>query len=239
MILHIHASAADASHALVGRILQVADGLSGFVNVALSGGSTPALLFRLWASEYGDRTPWERFRFFWVDERCVPPEDAESNYGMTKRNLLDLVPVPPENVFRIHGEEEPASEALRYAEQVGQLVPGTVFDIVLLGIGEDGHTASLFPGQESLLTSPQTYAVGVHPASGRKRVTLTGPSLLRASRLFFLVAGGSKREAVAGLDAWPDAGPASYVARHALHPVELFCDADASALLPTDAGPEP
>lgn len=236
MILRIHPTSADASRALAERILHIAENVSGLVNIALSGGSTPAQMFRLWASEYSARTPWKRIRFFWVDERCVPPEDAESNYGMTKRNLLDLAPIPPENVFRIHGENDPASEAQRYAAQAECLIPGTVFDIVLLGVGEDGHTASIFPGQETLLTAAQTYAVGVHPTSGQRRVTLTGQPLIKASRLCFLAAGRSKRKVVAELSALSGAGPAIWVARNALHPVELFTDAEAGALLRDQPG---
>lgn len=231
MILHIHQTSADASRALAERILQIARNTPGLVNIALSGGNTPAQLFRMWASEYGDCTPWERIRFFWVDERCVPPEDAESNYGMTKRNLLDLAPIPPENVFRIHGENDPDSEAIRYAEQAGRLIPSAVFDIVLLGIGEDGHTASIFPGQETLLTAAHMYAVGVHPTSGQRRVTLTGQPLIKASCLCFLAAGRSKRNVLAELSALSGSGPAIWVARNALHPVELFIDAEAGALL--------
>ena len=270
MTFSVHPSAEAVSRALIARILQVAAETSGVVNIALSGGSTPALLFRLWASEYADATPWERLRFFWADERCVPPYDSQSNYGMTKRNLLDLAPVPPEQVFRIRGEADPSAEALRCTAEAARLVParcdseerlrteapcgsgevvpaavpcgsGEVvpaaertpqFDIVLLGIGEDGHTASIFPGQEALLSAPQTYAVAVHPESGQRRITLTGRPLLQAARLFFLVCGSPKAEVLADLYASPDAGPAAFVAHNARHTVEIFADADAAALLP-------
>ena len=282
MTFSVHPSAEAVSRALIARILQVAAETPGAVHIALSGGSTPALLFRLWASEYADATPWERLRFFWVDERCVPPDDPQSNYGMTKRNLLDLAPVPPEQVFRIRGEADPSAEALRCTAEAARLVParcdseerfrteapcgsgevlpaavphgsgevapaavpcgsGEVapaaertpqFDIVLLGIGEDGHTASICPGQEALLSAPQTYAVAVHPESGQRRITLTGRPLLQAARLFFLVCGSPKAEVLADLYASPDAGPAAFVAHNARHTVEIFADADAAALLP-------
>ena len=126
-------------------------------NIAVSGGSTPALMFDLWANEYADITPWKRMKLYWVDERCVPPEDSDSNYGMMRSLLLGIVPIPYENVFRIRGEVKPAKEAVRYSELVSQQVPKKngwpEFDIVLLGAGDDGHTSSIFPGQEALLSS--------------------------------------------------------------------------------------
>ena len=128
-------------------------------NIAVSGGSTPALMFDLWANEYADITPWGRMKLYWVDERCVPPEDSDSNYGMMRSLLLGIVPIPYENVFRIRGEEKPVKEAARYSELVDRQVPKKngwpEFDIVLLGAGEDGHTSSIFPGQEALLSSDQ------------------------------------------------------------------------------------
>lgn len=246
MTIHAYSSATDAARSLVGRILQVVDGFPAqrTVGIALSGGSTPALLFRLWAEESGGRTPWERIRLFWVDERCVPPTDPESNYGMTKKNLLDKIPIPETNVLRIKGEDDPEEEALRYALQAEALLDEEEgcpkFDIVLLGIGEDGHTASIFPGQEHLLTDRRTYAVGIHPASGRKRITLTGRPLLRAGHLFFLAAGETKKQALAALHGLSDSVPAAYVAHHARHDVEVFADRNAAPLLPeADRGPLP
>ena len=92
-------------------------------NIAVSGGSTPALMFDLWANEYADITPWKRMKLYWVDERCVPPEDSDSNYGMMRSLLLGIVPIPYENVYRIRGEEKPAKEAARYSELVSRQVP--------------------------------------------------------------------------------------------------------------------
>lgn len=92
-------------------------------NIAVSGGSTPALMFDLWANEYADITPWGRMKLYWVDERCVPPEDSDSNYGMMRSLLLGIVPIPYENVFRIRGEEKPVKEAARYSELVDRQVP--------------------------------------------------------------------------------------------------------------------
>lgn len=104
--------------------------------IAFSGGSTPALMFDLWANEYTDITPWERLKVFWVDERCVPPENSDSNYGMMRSLLLSIVPIPYENVFRIQGEKNPKKEAARYSKLVMKEVPVEnefpVFDVVLL-----------------------------------------------------------------------------------------------------------
>ena len=146
-------------------------------NIAVSGGSTPALMFDLWANEYADITPWKRMKLYWVDERCVPPEDSDSNYGMMRSLLLGIVPIPYENVYRIRGEEKPAKEAARYSELVSRQVPKKngwpEFDIVLLGAGDDGHTSSIFPGQEALLSSDQIYETSSHPRNGQKRISFT------------------------------------------------------------------
>ncbi len=161
-------------------------------DVALSGGSTPDVLFRLWANEFALRTPWRKFRFFWVDERCVPPTDDASNYGRFKMLLSDNIPdlKEGENVFRIIGEADPKAEALRYSELVMQLVQQ--FDCIILGIGEDGHTSSIFPGQEQLLSASQPYMPSVHPVTGVKRVAMTGKPMMHASQTIFMVTGSGK-----------------------------------------------
>ncbi len=151
-------------------------------NVALSGGSTPDVLFRLWADEYALTTPWEKFRFFWVDERCVPPTDEASNYGRFKFLLSGSIPdlKEGENVFRM----------LRYSELVMQLVQQ--FDCIILGIGEDAHTSSIFPGQEQLLSASQPYMPSIHPVTGVKRVAMTGKPMMHASQTIFMVTGSGK-----------------------------------------------
>ena len=140
--------------------------------IAFSGGSTPALMFDLWANEYTDITPWERLKVFWVDERCVPPENSDSNYGMMRSLLLSIVPIPYENVFRIQGEKNPKKEAARYSKLVMKEVPVEnefpVFDVVLLGAGNDGHTSSIFPGQEELLSTDHIYEANFNPNNGQK-----------------------------------------------------------------------
>ena len=258
MITHILPTPTDVARALIGRILQCSAGYTSDrkMNIALSGGSTPALMFRLWAEEFAEQTPWDHIRFFWVDERCVPPTDPESNYGMTLRNLLARVPVAEENVMRIMGENTPADEARRYEQLVRSLVPAEggfpAFDIVLLGAGDDGHTSSIFPGQEQLLNTHEAYAVGTHPVSGQQRVALTGLPIIHARHLFFLLTGAAKApvladilrgedegiegsdsslsETPAGKPLEKNFGPAAYVAHRALHNVEIFADEAAKGI---------
>lgn len=200
-------------------------------NMAVSGGSTPALMFDLWANEYADQTPWNRMKIYWVDERCVPPEDSDSNYGMMCSLLLGIVPIPYENVFRIRGEEKPAKEAVRYSELVRQQVPKSngwpEFDIILLGAGDDGHTSSIFPGQEALLSSDSIYVVSSHPRNGQKRIAMTGKPILNARRVIFLITGKGKAEVVEDICHSGDTGPAAYIAHHAEN-VELFMDRGAA-----------
>ncbi len=143
------------------------------LTVALSGGSTPKLLFRLWASEYRDRLDWNRVHFFWGDERCVPPEDPESNYGEAKRLFLDSIGIKAENVHRIRGESNPQSEAQRYSREICEHVElgdgnWPIFDLIILGMGNDGHTASIFPNQLALLTSEKICEVASHPVTGQQ-----------------------------------------------------------------------
>ena len=168
--------------------------------IAVSGGSTPAALFTVWKEDFAERIDWKRLHIFWVDERCVDPRSPESNYGMTKNVLLDHVPIPAENIHRIIGEVEPDFEAKRYGEMVNKTLPQKnglpLFDLVLLGIGDDGHTASIFPNRFDLLVDPEVYAVGFHPQSGQARVTLTGPTICNAKRIIFFVTGEGKASVI-------------------------------------------
>jgi len=165
-------------------------------NVALSGGNTPKLLFQILADEYVDKMPWHILRLFWVDERCVPPTHAESNFGMTYENLLKQVPIHDTNIFRMTGEADPQKEVTRYAAllqaQLAMVNGLPKFDLVLLGMGDDGHTASIFPKNLNLLQYESTVAVAVHPSSGQKRITLTGNVINAASQVVFLITGSSK-----------------------------------------------
>lgn len=169
---------------------------STWFNIALSGGSTPKMLFEILADQYKNRIPWEIVRFFWVDERCVVPTHAESNYRMTFESLFSRIAVPTANVFRMKGENDPATEATRYAELLThelELVNGYPhFDLVLLGMGDDGHTASIFPENIKLLDAPAIVEVSTHPVRGQKRVTLTGEIIHNAAKIVFLITGETK-----------------------------------------------
>lgn len=173
---------------------------NGKLNIALSGGSTPKILFDLLANEFQNDFRWDQINFYWGDERCVPPTDDESNYKMTWEHLLCKVDIPEKNVHRIKGEEEPSEEAQRYDNLIENNLPSEddnpVFDIVLLGMGTDGHTASIFPHEIELLDSTANCEVATHPDSGQKRITLTGPVINQAKAICFLVTGDNKKEKI-------------------------------------------
>lgn len=168
----------------------------GFRTIALSGGSTPQVWFDLLAEENSERLPWGELLFFWGDERCVPPEDPQSNYGMTRRHLFQKVPVDPSHVFRIRGENPPEAEARRYAQLLGDKLPESnevpQFDLLVLGLGDDGHTASIFPQQIELWNSESCCEVAEHPETGQKRISLTGKVINNAKQVVFLVTGANK-----------------------------------------------
>ena len=170
------------------------------INIALSGGSSPKLFFKVLAEKYKDKIDWQKINFYWADERCVPPGDPESNYGMTKGFLLDHIPVPSQNVHRVKGEDEPAKESDRYSKEISDNVnfknSYPSFDIILLGIGEDGHTASIFPNVIQLIYSKKITEVSEHPVTGQKRITLTGTVINNSSYIAFLVSGSSKAKVV-------------------------------------------
>jgi 6-phosphogluconolactonase len=160
------------------------------VNISLSGGSTPKALFDFWAKVKQEPGYWKRICLFWGDERCVPPDHEMSNYGMTNTHLLDKIPIPAENVFRIMGENDPEQEAVRYGNLIEQKV--TSFDLVLLGLGDDGHTVSIFPSSIKRWADPHTCIVNPHPESGMNRITITGKVVNAANYVAFLVIGRNK-----------------------------------------------
>jgi 6-phosphogluconolactonase len=170
------------------------------VYVALSGGSTPQHIFDVLAAEYAQSIHWHKIFLFWVDERCVPPTHAESNFRMTQTHLLDQVPIPANQIFRIKGELEPDIALLQYTNDIQLNAPQvngiTQFDLTVLGMGDDGHTASIFPHEISLWQSPLECEVGHHPQSGQKRVTLTGKVINHSKHIVFLVTGLNKAEKV-------------------------------------------
>ncbi len=214
----------------------------GRFNFVLSGGSTPAPLYKKLAlPPYADAMPWNVTHFYWGDERIVPPEHEGSNYGQARRLLLDLIQARTENLHRIKGELSPIGAASDYSERLSTLSDlsgdGTLFDLVLLGLGSDGHTASLFPGsmkEEERIA----FAIAVSADYGGRpahRVTLTPRAINRSRHVVFLVSGSEKANAVKqsisgefDLQRWP---------AHRIHPdsgeINWMLDADAGALLHT------
>ena len=169
----------------------------GRFGVVLSGGSSPRATYELLAEEFVDSLDWSQVHFFWGDERNVPPDHPESNYLMARRALLDRVPVRRENVHRIKGELPPQQAVAAYREELDVFL-GTAgrFDLVMLGMGSDGHTASLFPGSKALQESqPVTSTYVEHLRSWR--ITMTLPLLNNASSVMFVVSGVSKAPVLA------------------------------------------
>ena len=170
----------------------------GHFNVALSGGSTPRLLYSLLASaEFAARIRWQKVYLFFGDERCVAPDHAESNYRMVKESLLSRTFIPPGNVYRMAGEKTPQVAVSAYEAQLRKhfhidddALPR--FDLVLLGLGEDGHTASLFPGSSALSETRHLAATTYVEKLNAQRLTLTFPVINNAAQITFLVAGESK-----------------------------------------------
>lgn len=193
---------------------------SGRFAVALSGGSTPKALYSLLASpEYRDRVDWSRVHFFWGDERCVPPDHPESNYRMVRETLLSKINPPPENIHRMLGEMEPRRAAAAYEAELQKFfgqADGELprFDLIFLGLGEDGHTASLFPGSAALQETARWVATAYVERLRAHRLTLTLPVINAAAQVSFLVAGESKSAIVKAIlekDSLPTRYPAGRV----------------------------
>lgn len=181
------------------RFLQETRSLGRPVHIALSGGSTPQAVFKqlaiaTWPEE------WEHVHLWWGDERCVPADDPESNYGNSKALFLNPLDFASERIHPIRGEENPADEAIRYGKLLMEQLPVEnglpVFDWIWLGLGADGHTASIFPDQIELWKSDQPCVVANHPETGQRRVSISGGVINAARRVAFLVAGESKSQVV-------------------------------------------
>ncbi len=204
----------------------------------LAGGSTPEQLYRLLASpEYAAQLDFGRVHLFFGDERCVPPDHADSNYRMVQTSLSNGVPLPTENVHRLEGELPPELAAERYESElerhfgvrVGAGFPR--FDLVLLGMGNDGHTASLFPGTLALAEERRWVVANAVPALGTTRLTLTLPVLNAAAHVAFLVSGADKAARLKQVLAEPGAELPSQRVRPAGNEPEWWVDAAAGALL--------
>lgn len=224
------------------RCAVIAIRATGRFVVALAGGSTPAGLYALLATEaYARRVDWARVHVCWGDERCVPPDHPASNYRMARDALLDHVPVPDTHVHRMRGEDEPMQAAAAYERElralfgtaVGapQLTPGTPFDLVLLGMGSDGHTASLFPGTAAVSEAERWVVAHYVAVQSMWRITLTPVLINAAADVIFLVAGRDKAPALRRVLEGPPAGdglPAQVIAPRAGR-VRWLVDASAAA----------
>lgn len=200
-VIEVYEDPDRASHRVAELIVataQQATAARGRFDIALSGGETPRTLYSLLATEFRARIPWHKTHVFWVDERCVPPDHVESNYRMVRETLLDHVPIPPANIHRMRGEEEPERAAREYErllrDHFGDAAPR--FSFVSLGMGADGHTASLFP-ESPALDEKERLVVAVYVEKLRAhRLTLTPKAINSAARIVFLVFGREKAEAL-------------------------------------------
>jgi 6-phosphogluconolactonase len=228
------------------ELVEEAAGRRGRARIAISGGTTPKAAFKLMgdtSQPWRARMPWDKLELFWVDERTVPPTDPDSNYRMTKEALLDNVPLRPEQIHRMEGELEPEAAAARYESLLrnafrleGAETPR--FDVIALGMGDDGHTASIFPHTDAIHTLGRLVTANQVPQKDTWRLTLTWPVINQASSVFFLIEGKAKAailkevfmgpndpESLPSQLIWPSSGI-----------LTLFLDKDAAALLPATDG---
>jgi 6-phosphogluconolactonase len=170
------------------------------INIALSGGSTPKVVFDFLAENYKNKIDWNRINFFWGDERCVSSDHPESNYLMAQEHLFNKINISPKNIFRIDGGNNPKLEAQKYSEVICKNVPFKnglpAFDLIMLGLGKDGHTASIFPNNIKLIMDKNICAVVEQPVTHQKRITLTGTVINNSKNIIFLVTGESKNKTV-------------------------------------------
>lgn len=182
--------------------------------LALSGGGTPKPVYaRLAGTNYSDRLDWRKVHILFGDERCVPPDDPRSNYRMVREAWLDRAPIPAQNIHRIRGEDDPAGEAPRYERELARLVGSDrppALDLILLGMGDDGHTASLFPATAALRETVRWVVAQVVEGMSAWRVTFTAPLINAARCVAFLVEGAGKAEMLRNVlegpyqpDEWP------------------------------------
>jgi 6-phosphogluconolactonase len=214
----------------------------GTARVAISGGTTPKAMFALLADPahpFVKEIPWDKLELFWVDERCVGPDDAESNYRMTREALLSKVPLSADRIHRMEGELPPEEAAARYEATIrnsfkleGAETP--TFDLILLGMGDDGHTASLFPHTEAINEMSHIVVANHVPQKDTWRITLTWPVINQGREVAFLIEGTGKanvlHEVLQG-PYQPDMYP-SQIIRPASGKLTLLLDAAAAAKLP-------
>jgi 6-phosphogluconolactonase len=228
------------------EVVEQAAARQGRARIAISGGSTPKAAFQLLADPgqpWLQRMPWDKLDLYWVDERTVPPDDPESNYRMTREAMLDHVPLKPEQVHRMEGELEPEVAAARYESLLRnnfklEGAESPRFDLIALGMGDDGHTASIFPHTEAIHTLGRLVTANQVPQKDTWRITLTWPVINQGISVFFLIGGENKADLVKEVFTgprdperlpsqliWPSSGI-----------LTLILDKDAAAPLPATDG---
>ena len=227
-----HTDLEELSRVVAGEIageVETAVSTRGRFSMALSGGRTPRILYEILASQYRNEIAWDMVHIFWGDERYVPKDHPESNFAMVKSTLISRVPVPQQNVHRIPTELDPPVEAAEAYERVlrnffsedSADADDFTFDVILQGMGEDGHTASLFP-TDPALDEKERWVVPVTAPPGyspRERVTLTFPVLNRSRKAFFIVSGEGKREVLNAILNNPVEAEIHYPAAN-IHPMD-------------------
>ncbi len=215
--LHVfpdHLGFVDGSADFIARRASEAIAERGRCTIALSGGGTPKPVYaRLAAGDYGDRLAWEKVHIFFGDERSVPPDDSRSNYRMVREAWLDRSPIPAGNIHRIRGEDDPGLEALRYEREVAGFFRSAAFpafDLILLGMGDNGHTASLFPGTAALRETARGVVAQYVETMAAWRVTFTAPLINAARHVAFMAEGAGKAQMLWNVltgpfqpDVWP------------------------------------
>ena len=199
--VHIHkdpAAMAERAAHILAAACEEAVAERGVFRIALSGGQTPIPLFRLLAaSDWADRLPWDKMNFFWVDERCVGPDHPDSNYGLARRELLSHVPAT--HFYRMRGDIHPVEAAVKYEQQIRQdfnIGPNDLprFDFMILGMGDDGHTGSIFPNSPALAERKRLVIDQYVPERKADRLTLTLPVINNSRCCMFLVTGKEKHQ---------------------------------------------
>jgi 6-phosphogluconolactonase len=223
----------DAAAAAIARALQTAVDARGTASIVLSGGRTPLALYDALVRDWLDRVPWGRLDFYWGDERYVPHDHADSNFGSCRQALLVHTPVRP-------GRVQPMATSFPDAERAAAAYDATLqrrstsplFDVVLLGIGDDGHTASIFPGAAAVTERSRRVVATMSPIEPRRRVTMTFAALFDAAAIHVLAAGTTKAEAIRRIwsGASADECPAAAI-RSATAPVTWWVDRAASATI--------
>jgi 6-phosphogluconolactonase len=244
-VLPTSAATARAAAQLFSDVASKAAADRGVARIAISGGTTPKSMFQLLADPaeaFLKQVPWDRIELYWVDERCVPPDHPESNYRMTKEALLSKVPLPAERVHRMEGELDPEVAAARYESVIrntfrleGAETP--TFDLILLGMGDDGHTASLFPHTGALNEMSHIVVPNHVPQKDTWRITLTWPVINQGREVAFLIEDEEKAEVLHDVflgPYQPETYPSQLI-RPASGRLGLLLDRAAAAKLPAPA----